>query len=186
MARLIYGNNVSLDGYVEDAGGHFDWSVPDPEVHRFINGLESEIGTYLYGRRLYEVMVAWEDPQIADGQESFVDDYAQLWRAAAKVVFSSRLETVSSARTRIEREFDPETIRRWKAEATRDLSVGGPDLAVAAIRAGLVDEIRMFVSPVIVGGGKRFLPDNVRLALELLDQRRFDNGVVYLHYRVTS
>jgi dihydrofolate reductase len=186
MARLICSGIVSLDGYTADADGHFDWSMPDEEVHSFINDLERPIGTYLYGRRLYQVMLAWEDASAFDDQPQFVRDYALLWKAADKIVFSTTLDAASSARTSIQRAFDPAVIGRLKETADRDISVGGADLAGQALRGGLVDELRLFISPVIVGGGKALIPDDVRLNLELLDERRFDNGVVYLRYRVTS
>jgi dihydrofolate reductase len=185
MATLVYSGITSLDGYVADKDGNFDWSVPDEEVHTVVNDLERPVGTYLYGRRMYEVMVAWETISLA-GQPPFMQDFAQLWRAADKVVYSRTLETVSSARTRIERDFDPEAVRRMRASAGRDLSVGGPDLAAQAIRAGLVDELHLFVSPIMVGGGKQFLPDDARSEFELLDERRFGNGVVHLHYRTRT
>jgi dihydrofolate reductase len=183
MANLIYSAITSLDGYVADEQGKFDWSAPDEEVHSFVNDLERTIGTYLYGRRMYEVMAAWETMGGDAGQAPFINDYAEIWRAADKVVYSRTLERVSSARTRIERDFDPEAVRRLKAEAPRDLSVGGPRLAAEAIKAGLIDECQLFVTPIIVGGGKRALPDDVRVELELLDERQFDNGVVYVRYR---
>ena len=183
MAKLIYTVIMSLDGYVADEDGNFDWAEPDAKVHAFVNDLERPIGTYLYGRRLYEVMVAWET--ITD-EQPFIKDYAEIWRAADKIVFSKTLETVSSERTRIERSFDPEAIREMKAAADRDVSVGGPTLAAHAIRAGLVDEIGLFLAPIVVGGGTRALPDGVRLPLELFDERRFGNRVVYLRYRTTS
>jgi dihydrofolate reductase len=180
MAKLIYSAIMSLDGYIADEDGNFDWAEPDEEVHSFLNDLERPIGTYLYGRRMYEVMVAWET--VTD-QTPFTRDYAEIWRAADKVVYSRTLETPSSARTRIERDFDPEAVRQMKAAAARDLSVGGPDLAAHALRAGLVDECRLWVAPMVVGGGNQALPDKVRVPLELLDERRFGNGVVYLRYR---
>ena len=183
MAKLIYTVIMSLDGYVADEDGNFDWAEPDPEVHAFVNDLERPIGTYLFGRRLYEVMVVWET--ITDEQR-IMKDYAEIWRAADKIVFSKTLETVSSERTRIERSFDLEAIREMKAAADRDIGVGGPTLAAHAIRAGLVDEIGLFLTPIVVGGGTRALPDGVRLPLELLDERRFDSGVVYLRFRTTS
>jgi len=186
MAKLICSGIVSLDGYTEDADGHFDWSMPDEEVHRFINDLERPIGTYLYGRRLYEVMLAWEDASAFDDGPQFVQDYARLWRAADKIVFSTTLDAASSLRTSIRRAFDPAAIARLKATAEHDISVGGADLAGQALKGGLVDELRLFISPVTVGGGKALIPDDLRLNLELLDERRFDNGVVYLRYRVTS
>ena len=181
MARLIYSAIASLDGYVEDTAGAFDWSAPDDEVLAFVNDLERPIGTYLYGRRLYEVMVAWENMRTLD-QAPVIQDYAEIWRAASKIVYSKTLSAPSSARTRIERDFDPEAVRRMKATAGRDISVGGPDLAAQAMRAGLVDECHFFVTPLVVGGGKPSLPNNVRVKLELLDERRFGNGVVHLHY----
>jgi dihydrofolate reductase len=183
MAKLIYSMITSLDSYVADKHGNFDWSVPDEEVHRFINDLERPVGTYLYGRRIYEVMVAWETADTFADQSPVTQDFAELWQAADKVVFSTTLATVSSAKTRIERGFDPAAISRMKATATRDITVGGPDLAAHAIKAGLVDEFQFFVSPVVVGGGTKFLPDDVRLEFELVEERRFGNGVVYLHYR---
>jgi dihydrofolate reductase len=186
MAKLIYSAITSLDGYVADEDGNFDWAEPDEVVHTFVNDLERSIGTYLYGRRMYEVMVAWEDPQTFADQPPFVQGYAQIWQAADKIVYSKTMETVSSARTRIERDFDPEAVRQMKASAGRDISVGGPDLAAQAIKAGLVDEFHLFVGPVVVGGGKQSLPDNVRLKLELLHERRFGNGVVHLHYRTRT
>ena len=182
MAELIYSAITSLDGYIEDETGKFDWAEPDPEVHTLVNDLERPVGIHLYGRRMYEVMVAWETLTPTD-QPPFIQDYAEIWRAADKIVYSTTLETVSSARTRIEKEFDPESVRRLKAEAGRDLAVGGPDLAAHAFRAGLVDEVRLFVAPILVGGGKQSLPDAIRLDLELLDERRFGNGVVHLRYR---
>ena len=183
MARLIYGAISSLDGYVADEDGNFDWSAPDEEVHAFINHLERPIGTYLYGRRMYEVMVFWETVHTLADQPPFSQDYAEIWQAADKIVYSRTLDTVSSARTRIERDFDPEAVRQLKARAERDITVGGPDLAAQAISAGLVDEYHLFLSPVVVGGGKPSLPDKVRVEIELLDERRFGNGVVHLHYR---
>ena len=186
MAKLIYSVIASLDGYVADEDGNFDWAVPDEEVHAFINDLDRPVGTYLYGRRMYETMVGWEtDPTLAD-RSPLMRDFAQIWRAADKIVYSRTLERVTSARTRIERDFDPEAVRQMKAAAERDLIVGGPDLAAHAIRAGLVDEWHLFVTPIVVGGGKRSLPDDVRVKLELLDERRFEGGVVYLHYRTRT
>ncbi len=182
MARLIYSALASLDGYIEDENGTFDWGEPDAEVHTFINDLERAVGTHLLGRRMYEVLVSWETIDLAD-QPPHIKDFAEIWRATHKIVYSKTLTTVSSARTRIERDFDPEAVRRLKAEAARDLSVGGPDLAAQAFRAGLVDEVHLFVAPIVVGGGKRSLPDDVRLELELLDERRFGNGMAYLRYQ---
>ena len=186
MAKLIYSAITSLDGFVADEDGNFDWAEPDEEVHAFVNDLERPIGTYLFGRRMYETMVYWENPPGLADQSPVFRDYTEIWRAAAKVVFSRTLETVSSARTRIEREFDPEAVRRMKAAADRDLTVGGPELAAQAFRAGLVDDCHLFVTPVVVGGGKRTLPSNVHMRLELLDERRFGNGVVHLYYRIRT
>ncbi len=186
MAKLIYSAITSLDGYVADEDGNFEWAVPDEEVHTFINDLERPVGTYLYGRRMYEVMVAWETAHTLPDQPPFMQDFAQIWQAADKIVYSKTLETVSSARTRIERDFDPEAVRQMKARAGRDISVGGPELAAQAIKAGLVDEWHLFVTPIVVGGGKRSLPDDVRVKLELLDERRFEGGVVHLHYRTRT
>jgi dihydrofolate reductase len=183
VARLVYSSITSLDGYVADADGKFDWCAPDAEVHAFINDLERPIGTYLLGRRMYEVMTFWETAN-TDGEPAVMRDYAEIWRAADKVVYSTTLEAVSTARTRLEREFDAEAVRALKAE--RDISVGGPGLATEALRAGLVDEYHVFLAPVVVGGGTRSLPDAVRLQLELLGEHRFAGGVVYLRYGVTT
>jgi dihydrofolate reductase len=186
MASLIYSAITSLDGYVADEEGNFDWAAPDEEVHAFVNDLERPIGTYLYGRRMYEVMTYWETAQAVAGQPPFALDYAEIWQAADKVVFSTTLVTASSARTRIERDFDPEKIRDMKASASRDLSVGGPGLAARAIESGLVDEFLRFITPIVVGGGTRWLPDGVRVELELADEHRFDRGVVFLRYRTNT
>ena len=182
MARLVYTGITSLDGYVADAQGNFDWSMPDEEVHAFVNDLERHIGTSLYGRRLYEVMAVWETLDGSD-QPAVIRDYAALWRAADKVVYSTTLGTVSTTRTRLEREVDIDTIRALKATTDADIGVGGPTLAAHFVAAGLVDEYHQFLSPVIVGGGTRFFPPGVRLDLDLIDERRSGNGVVYLHYR---
>src|SRR5262245_60634853 len=186
MAKLICTGLTSLDGYIADEKGTFDWAAPDSEVHAFINDLERPQGTYLYGRRLYETMVDWETALEQPDQSPVEVDYATLWQAADKIVYSTTLEAVSSARTRIERSFDPQAIAALKASADSDVSIGGPALAAHAFRAGLVDEVRVFVAPVIVGGGNAFLPDRVRLDLELLDEHRFAGGFVYLRYRVTA
>jgi dihydrofolate reductase len=186
MAKLIYSAITSLDGYVADENGNFDWAAPDEEVHRFVNDLERPIGTYLYGRRIYETMVYWETAHTLPDQPPFIEDFAGIWQAADKIVYSKTLETLSSARTRIERDFDPDAVRQLKATAGHDISVGGADLAAQAIKAGLVDEYHLFLTPIIVGAGHQSLPDNVRLELELLDERRFGNGVVHLHYRTKS
>ncbi len=185
MGSLIYATIGSLDGYIEDRDAKFDWAAPDEEVHRFVNELERPVGTYLYGRRMYEVMVFWETAHTLADQPDFSREFAEIWQAAEKVVYSKTLEAVSSARTRIERDFEPAAVRRMKAAAGRDISVGGPNLASQAIRAGLLDEYHVFVVPIVVGGGKRSLPDDVRIELELLDERRFGNGMVYLRYRVS-
>jgi dihydrofolate reductase len=186
MAKLIYSAITSLDGYVADEEGSFDWAAPNEEVHRFVNDLERRVGTYLYGRRMYEVMVAWETMDSRADQPPVIDDFTKIWQAADKIVYSKTLETVSSARTRIERDFDAEAVRQLKASSERDITVGGPELAAQAIRAGLVDEFQLFVTPVVVGGGKKALPDDVHLKLELLDERRFGSGVVHLHYRTST
>ncbi|MDJ0357532.1 dihydrofolate reductase family protein [Paenarthrobacter sp. PH39-S1] len=186
MATLIYSGITSLDGYVADKDGSFDWSVPDEEVHRFVNDLERQVGTYLYGRRMYEVMAAWETIYARTDQSPFVRDFAEIWQAADKIVYSGTLKAASSARTRIERDFDVGAVRKMKTTAAHDMTVGGTDLAAHAIKAGLVDECRMFVTPVVVGGGKHFLPDGVHLKLELLEERRFRNGIVYLRYRIRT
>jgi dihydrofolate reductase len=186
MAIVIYSAITSLDGYVADEDGNFDWAEPDEEVHSFVNDIERRAGTYLYGRRMYEVMVAWEAMPNLAAQPSFIQDYAAIWQATDKVVYSGTLDGVSSARTRIERDFDPQAIRQMKAAAVRDITVGGPHLAGQAMRAGLVDDVHQFVTPIVVGGGNRFLPDGVRVKLELLDERRFGNGVVHLHYRTRA
>ncbi len=183
MAKLIYSAIASLDGYIADEAGSFDWAAPDGEVHTFVNDLERPVGTYLYGRRMYEVMRAWEHPEAFAEQSPFMLDFAAIWQAADKVVYSRTLETVTTARTRIERDFDPEAVRQLKASAGHDLTVGGPHLAAQAFQAGLVDECHLFLAPMIVGGGNRALPDHVRLALELLDERRFGNGMVFLRHR---
>ena len=186
MASLIYSAITSLDGYVADEDGNFDWAMPDEQVHAFINDLMRPVGTHLYGRRLYEVMAGWEtDPTLAE-QSPVMRDFAELWQAADKIVYSTTLATPSTARTRIERAFDPEAVRELKAAADRDLLVGGPELAAQAFAAGLVDECHLFLAPIMVGGGKRSLPDHVRLQLELLDERRFGNGMVHLRYRTTT
>ena len=186
MAKLIYAAITSLDGYVADADGNFDWAEPDEEVFTFVNDLERPIGTYLYGRRMYEVMVYWETFPTTVDQSPVERDFAAIWQAADKIVYSTTLEAVSSARTRLVRTFEPEAVRHMKATAERDLSVGGPTLAAQALRAGLVDACHLYVVPVVVGGGTAAFPAGVRLALNLLDERRFGSGVVHLHYRVRT
>jgi dihydrofolate reductase len=186
MGTLIYTAITSLDGYIEDSDGNFHWAAPDEEVHAYINDRERRASTYLYGRRMYETMKYWETADSLPDSRGVSHDFAKLWQAADKIVYSTTIETVGTARTRIERSFDPDTIRALKGTADRDISVGGPDLAAHAFRAGLVDEINLFVGPVVVGGGKSALPNDVFLRLELLDEHRFGNGVVHLRYRTTT
>jgi dihydrofolate reductase len=183
MARLIYSAIASADGYVEDASGSFDWAQPDEEVFRFVNDLERSVGTYLYGRRMYETMVFWESADNIVGDPQFIQDFAGIWRTAEKIVFSRTLGSVSSARTRIERNFEPAMVRQLISASERDFSIGGSDLAGQAIEAGLVDELQLILVPVIVGGGKPAVPTAGRLDLELLDTRRFASGTVFLRYR---
>ncbi|KAA0021424.1 dihydrofolate reductase family protein [Antrihabitans cavernicola] len=184
MAQLVYTGIMSVDGYIADKDGKFDWSAPDDEVHAFVNDREASIGTYLYGRRMYEVMRYWETAHTLAGQSAVTRDFTEIWQAADKIVYSTTLEAVSTERTRLERSFDPAEVRRSTDAADRDVGVGGAALAAHAIRAGIVDEFHMYVTPHIVGGGTPYLPDDVRLELELLDEHRFTNGVVYLRYRV--
>jgi len=184
VSKLIYSALASLDGYVEDSEGNFDWAAPDEEVHAFANELERPIATHLYGRRMYETMAFWESPDNTAGGPAAVQEYGEIWRAADKVVYSRTLETASTARTRIEHEFDPAAVSRLKETTSGDLGIGGAELAAHAIAAGLVDEYHLFLVPVVVGAGKRALPD-VRLNLELLDERRFGSGTVYLRYGVS-
>ena len=186
MAKLIYTAITSLDGYVADEDGTFDWAEPDPEVHAFVNDLERPVGTYLYGRRMYEVMTGWETDSTLAAQSELMRDFAEIWQAADKVVYSTTLERPSTSRTRIERGFEPAVVERLKASAERDLTVGGPTLAAHAFAAGLVDECHLFLAPIVVGGGTRSLPDGVRIGLELLDERRFDGGMVHLRYRTRA
>jgi dihydrofolate reductase len=183
MAKLTYAAITSLDGYIEDEEGRFDWAEPDAEVHEFANDLEASVGTHLYGRRMYETMAVWQTLGDEPGVSAAEARYAEIWRALDKVVYSRTLDAVSTPRTRLEREFDPEAVRRIKDAADRDISVSGPGLAQHAFRAGLVDEVHLFVCPVVVGGGKPGLPRGTRVDLELLDQRRFANGVVHVHHR---
>jgi dihydrofolate reductase len=182
MAKLIYSAAASLDGYVADRDGKWDWSRPDEEVHSFINDLQRPLRTHLYGRRMYEVLSAWEDLDLSD-EPGYIAEFAEIWRNTDKIVFSRTLPDVSTSRTRLERSFDPEAVRELKASAETDLVVGGPELAGQAMQAGLVDEIHLFLAPAVVGGGKRVLSEGLRLDLELLEQRRFRNGTVHLHYR---
>jgi len=186
MASLIYSTIASLDGYIEDADGKFNWAAPDEEVHSFINDLERSVGTHLLGRRMYEVMTYWENPPALDDEPACIREYAEIWQAADKIVYSRTVEAAPTRRTRIERDFDPEAVRRLKSQADRDLSVGGPGLAAEAIRAGLVDEYQLFVVPIVVGAGKPALPHDAWIELELLDERRFRNGTVFLRYRART
>ena len=184
MAHLIYSAISSLDGYTEDMDGKFDWAAPDEEVHRFINNLERAAGTHLYGRRMYETMSVWETDPNLTAESPLMRDFAEIWQAADKIVYSRTLEAVSTRKTQIERNFNPEAIRQLKEAVEHDLLIGGPELAAHAFRSGLIDECHLFLIPIIVGGGKQALPDNVRFELELLEERRFGSGVVFLRYRV--
>ncbi|HLX86959.1 MAG TPA: dihydrofolate reductase family protein [Acidimicrobiales bacterium] len=180
---LVYTANISIDGYTEDSDGRLDWSNPEAEIFSFIRELERPAGTYLYGRRMYEAMVYWET---AAPDEGYIREFAEMWRQAAKVVYSHTLESPSSARTTLERDFDPEAVRRLKATVTRRLTIGGANLAGQALAAGLVDEIRLLVVPVILGGGKPWAPHGVRRPLQLVETHHFASGVVYLRYRVDT
>ena len=186
MAKIIYSAIASLDGYVEDEHGRFDWAAPDDEVHAFVNDLERPIGTYLYGRRMYDTMVYWETVNTGGDQPTVTQDFAEIWQAAEKIVYSRTLQTVSSSRTRIERDFDPVAISRLKESSARDITIGGAELGGQALAAGLVDECHLLLNPIVVGGGKRALPDGVRAPLELLAERRFRSGVVHLHYGIRA
>jgi dihydrofolate reductase len=179
MGKLIYAALCSLDGYVADEQGNFEWAAPDDEVHAAVNDIERAVGTQLYGRRMYDVLAVWET---IESDDPVIRDFAELWRGADKIVYSRTLDAPRSARTRIEREFDPEAVRQIKE--TADISIGGPELAGQALEAGLIDELHLFINPVVVGGGTPALPAGARAQLELLGERRFDSGVVQLHYRV--
>ncbi|MFG1889792.1 dihydrofolate reductase family protein [Micromonospora sp. NPDC049051] len=183
MAKLIYSMISSLDGYAEAAEGDLGVGAEVEEVHTFINDVFRPVRTFLYGRRMYETMVFWETAHTLPDAPPHILQYARDWQAAEKVVYSTTLESVSSERTRIERSFDPDAVRRLKAESEHDLSVDGPTLAAQAIRAGLVDEYHLFITTSVVGGGKRFFPDGVRLDLELVEERAFDSGLIYARYR---
>ena len=185
-AKLMYVGTESLDGYIEDDQGKFDWAAPDEEVHRFVNDLLRPVGTYLYGRRMYETMQGWETQYGTESDPPWARDFARFWRAADKIVYSTTLDAVPTARTRLVRSFDPDSIREMKAAASRDLMVDGPTLAAHAFRAGVVEECHLFVAPVLLGRGKPSLPSELRTQLELLDERRFDRGVVYLRYRIPA
>jgi dihydrofolate reductase len=183
MGSLIASSLASLDGFIADRDERFDWAEPDAEVHLFVNDLERSVGTYLLGRRLYEVMVVWETVEL-EGEPDHIRGFAELWRAADKIVYSSTLTSVTGSGARLERDFDPEAIRALKTSTDRDLAIGGPGLASHAFRAGLVDEVRLFLAPVVVGGGTRFFPDGLRIDLELVETRRFGNGMVFVRHRV--
>ena len=183
MAHLIYSVISSLDGYIEDVNGNFDWAAPDEEVHRYFNDLERAAGTHLYGRRMYETMMVWEtDPNLA-ALSPYTRDYAEIWQSADKIVYSKTLEAVSTRKTRLERDFDPEVIRQLKRTVGSDIVIGGPHLAAQAFREGLIDEFHLCIVPVLVGGGKRSLPSDIRLELDLLEERRFNNGMIHLRYQ---
>lgn len=186
MAKLIYDAGTSLDGYVADENGNFDWTELDDEVFAFINDRERQIGTYLFGRKMYEMMAVWETPEVIPDLPAAAQEFTAIWQAAEKIVYSTTLQTVSAAKTRLERTFDAEAVRELKAGATRDIAVGGPTLAAHAIRAGLVDEYDLLIAPVIAGGGNPFFPCNVRVKLELLHERRFSNGLIHVRYRVKN
>ena len=181
VAKLVYSAITSLDGYIADANGNFDWAAPSEEVHAFVNELERPIGTYLYGRRMYDVMRFWETVD-TNGSPQVIADYAQIWRGATKIVYSRTLEAVTTQRTRLERDFVPETIRELKTHAGQDISVGGAGLAAQAIAAGLVVEYQVFLTPIVVGTGTHWLPRGVRVELELQEERRFGSGVTFLRY----
>ena len=182
MSKLIYSAITSLDGYVADENGNFDWAEPDAEVHTRVNDLHRPVGTLLLGRRMYDVLVAWETMDLAE-QPPYIRDFAEIWRSTDKIVYSTTLDRVSTSRTRIGRDFNPEAVRHLKTTSERDLIVGGPGLAAQAFGAGLVDECHLYFAPIVVGGGTRALPDHVRLPLELIDERRFASGFVHLRYR---
>ena len=184
MAKLIYSYLASLDGYIADDAGNFDWAVPDEEVLDFINAAERNVGTYLYGRTMYEMMVGWENDPAVAGQSPKSAEFAEIWQAAEKIVFSRSLQSVSTKRTRIERSFDPDLVRAIKADANQDLNISGANVAASAWHAGVIDECHIFVAPMLVGSGKRMFPGDVRQPLELLDERRFGNGMVFLRYAV--
>jgi dihydrofolate reductase len=186
MGRLLYTAIASLDGYVEDQEGKFDWAAPDEELHSFVNDMERPVGTYLYGRRMYETMLYWETATLTPDEPTVASDFKAIWQAADKIIYSRTLESVSSARTRVERDFDAQAVRHLKVTSEHDITVGGSGLAAEAIKVGLVDELHLFVVPFVVGGGKSWLPNGVRLDLELLDTRRFASGTVYLRYRPES
>lgn len=184
MARLIYSALASLDGYIEDKNGNFDWAAPDEEVHKFINDLERSAGTHLYGRRMYEILMVWETDPSFTVDSPLLIDFAEIWQAADKIVYSKTLGAVSTRKTQLERNFDPTAVRQLKETAEQDILIGGPELAAHAFRAGLVDEYHLFIMPIIIGGGKPALPDNLQQELELLEERHFASGVVFLRYQM--
>ncbi len=184
MANLIYVTNVSLDGFIEDEHGGFEWTEPDDEQFVFVTDLVRPVGTYIYGRRLYETMAVWETEPALAAQSELMADFAHVWQAADKIVYSTTLDAVSTGRSRLERNFDPAAVRKMKATTSRDLMVGGANIAAHAFSAGLIDECHLFIGPCVVGRGKPSLPSELRAKLELLDERRFGNGVVYVRYRI--
>jgi dihydrofolate reductase len=186
MAKLIYSGFTSLDGYVADETGNFEWAELNEEVYTFINNRERRIGTYLLGRKMYETMAVWETPEVIPHPTAGMLEYVPIWRAAEKIVYSTTLPAVSAAKTRLERKFEADVIRELKTGATRDVGIGGPALAAHAIRAGLVDEYNLLIAPIIAGGGNPYLPDKVPVKLELIDERRFDNGLVHVRYGAKS
>jgi dihydrofolate reductase len=186
MAKLIYFSNISLDNYVEDESGKIDWAEPDEEVHTFINNFIRSIGTFLFGRRMYEVMKIWESIQTTPDQPPWILDFANIWKNAYKIVYSKTMDSVSSTKTRIEREFVPDEIRQIKKNSSKTINIGGPTIAAQAIKAGLVDEYHLMIAPIFVGGGKSFFPRNIKLKLDLIEEQRFSNGTVYLHYNPRS
>lgn len=184
MGALVYSAITSLDGYTTDESGGISWAEPRPEVHRFINEVEAPVGTYLYGRRMYETMLDWETPFALADEIAFIRDYQRLWQQADKVVYSSTLAAVRAARTRLERRFDPAEVAERVRASARDVSIGGPSLAAQALHAGIVDEVRTFTAPVVIGGGTPFLPRGLRGRLDLREERRFGDGTVFLRYAV--
>jgi len=186
VADLIYSAIMSIDGYIEDEAGRFGWAEPDEEVHSYINDLVRDIGTYLYGRRMYETMHAWESVPGMDDQPLFIRDFAETWQAADKIVFSTSMESVSTSRTRIERQFIADDVRQLKAAARQDIAIGGPELASTAFKAGLIDQCWIFITPVVVGGGKPGLPRDIRLDLRLEREHQFASGTVFLQYWVAA
>jgi dihydrofolate reductase len=182
MARLVYAVLASLDGYVADEAGNFDWAAPGEDVHRFINELERSVGTYLFGRRLYEIMAVWQDFPDIEQEPEVIGEYAAIWQSADKIVYSETLAAVTTPKTRLDRSFDPQSVRAMVTDQEQDVSIGGPTLASHALRAGIVDDIHLFIVPHIVGGGTPCWPAGLPLQLDLAEQERFSDGTVYLHY----